>query len=490
MNDHSDFKENTTTPERKKQFVQYWLEGNLFNYYNSNVEKAQSVSRLNERCQSYSVQLNSPPRVQNPQVPSCTTEVSPVLGGKRLASPVIGGHRKVWKRIKLEKEFTTNETKEVKLSGIKLETTSVAETWEKCNKDDIKKSEYKIEVDDFFPSESLEIFNESDDSSPKLPKTTEHPTSQLIESVSSADKSHNHSQVVKQEILSVSDNTESDLIEELSTHLVLDTSCRDRHVILSQNISSPSSDSMVEENCVDTNKITATSIKQSPIETLTSTDPIDSVSTFESKPDFGKTSYILHYAEEKLKKKKIPKKGSLLEVLTTAMAKERSSVNLLRHQLQKKINIVPDKSFVLFQIIKHLPMNNGNQYFKCSVINDNMGVLNGLLPSKTNRLITVMNVPEISSLVNINEKPILKVYEPLIVLDPNQMLLHITKFIAIPSEDLEILNLTDQSAQGNNLKMIKKFDCPCMDEKVLSLKCKSKYSDTSNNIIRMLFVHH
>lgn len=171
-----------------------------------------------------------------------------------------------------------------------------------------------------------------------------------------------------------------------------------------------------------------------------------------------------------------------MEALCTAVAKEKSNVNLLRHQLDKKLSIATDNKYVLLKIVKHLPMYNRNQFFKCSLISDNTNLLCDL--SSNNSLITVMNVPGISSLVNISEKPILKVYKPIIILDFNQSLIHITRFTALSSNNVENLNV---DFNKKDLKVINEYYCPCIDEKVISLKCESKFNENSNCIINMLF---
>ena len=114
-----------------------------------------------------------------------------------------------------------------------------------------------------------------------------------------------------QETNSDTDKTASDLIEDISTQLVLEPGCEQNRVTLSQNISTPSSETseLINENELHVVESTVTPIEfQQSVETFTPTDQIDSVSTLESKIDFSKTSYILHCTTDKQKRKRNPKK--------------------------------------------------------------------------------------------------------------------------------------------------------------------------------------
>lgn len=112
-----------------------------------------------------------------------------------------------------------------------------------------------------------------------------------------------------------------------------------------------------------------------------------------------------------------------------------------------------------------------------------MNLLSGLLTE--NRFISVINVPDISCIVkNTNEKPILKVYEPWTIIDPNQLILHVTRFITISSNSKNIVN---GSLLKKDLKTVREFHCPCVDENRLSNKCEIKFHDCSYNMVKTVF---
>jgi hypothetical protein len=167
------------------------------------------------------------------------------------------------------------------------------------------------------------------------------------------------------------------------------------------------------------------------------------------------------------------------------MGKEKSRINLLRHQLSKKSSDNIMQPFVLLQIIEYLPIINESQLVKCILVEDTKNLLTSLLKEQTHRLITIMNVPQISGTINTNQKPILKIYEPWMILDPDQIFIHITRFIAIPSIGENIID--SDSTYSKNVKIVQELQCPCIKEKMLSDKCKSKLQDNPYNIIKEIF---
>lgn len=136
--------------------------------------------------------------------------------------------------------------------------------------------------------------------------------SQLIESVSSDNKSITNSDIIVQEIKSETSKTASDLIEDLYFSQVdLETSHIQKPVNLSEDISNPTSNSSEEIDDIENSSKPVSStinINQQFTDTLTQADPIDSVSTLDTKLEFSKTSYILQCSSEKQKKKKNLKK--------------------------------------------------------------------------------------------------------------------------------------------------------------------------------------
>lgn len=138
-------------------------------------------------------------------------------------------------------------------------------------------------------------------------KPLDDTVSQLIESASSAhDTSTENTEQNIQEASSDTDKTISDLIEDISTQVVLVTPAKHNEISASQIISNPSSPSPKSETDVHISETTAAEIntKFHSLQTGTPTDQIDTVSTLDSKIDFGKTSYILQHVTVKSKRKK------------------------------------------------------------------------------------------------------------------------------------------------------------------------------------------
>lgn len=172
-----------------------------------------------------------------------------------------------------------------------------------------------------------------------------------------------------------------------------------------------------------------------------------------------------------------------MDTLLVMMGKERSNINLLRHQLSRRSNNLEDKPFILLQIIQHLPMINGNQSLKCVLIEDSKGLLDGLSKDTIRHFIYVISVPEVSCTINTSQKPILKVYQPWTILNSDKLVLHITRFSTIASTEKNLSRITPKDGCNEDLKITHEFHCPCMDENAVSHKCKSKYRDTASNMV-------
>lgn len=164
-----------------------------------------------------------------------------------------------------------------------------------CSSDFEKLSPFKKVVKSF-----TELFNDSE------------PTgSQVIESVSSDNKSVVNSEIIVQEIKSDTSKTVSDLIEDINcSQAVLEPYHAQNQEILSQNISNPTSKSSENINEFDSSNLVSgvENIHQQSTDVYTQVDQIESVSTLDSKLEFSKISYILQCSVDKTKKKKNPKK--------------------------------------------------------------------------------------------------------------------------------------------------------------------------------------
>lgn len=132
--------------------------------------------------------------------------------------------------------------------------------------------------------------------------------SQLIESVSSDNKSVVNSEIIVQEVKSDTSKTVSDLIEDINCSQPFHVK---KSELLSQNISNPSSHSSDDISNVEDSSVPVTStldINQQFTPSFTQIDQIDITSTPESKLEVSKNSYLLKCFTDKSQKKKNPKK--------------------------------------------------------------------------------------------------------------------------------------------------------------------------------------
>ena len=143
----------------------------------------------------------------------------------------------------------------------------------------------------------------------KVPNISEQRSSQLIESISSEDENSKTTEINVQDMNSDTDKTASDLIEEISSQLIFESPQKPGKIVLSQNISNPSSDSSENTSNIHITEsaITLSNTNQQFSEIFTPTDQIDSTSTLESKTNYTKTTYIVQPASAQKKKKSAKK---------------------------------------------------------------------------------------------------------------------------------------------------------------------------------------
>lgn len=106
MNDKSDNSKNISTPERKREYINRWLEETVRVNANLNLSCSEKTPPNSPHSVAvFKTQFLSPAKKN-----LFSNQTSPILSGKRPAtSPIIGGNRKFSKRGRLIKK-TSNKT--------------------------------------------------------------------------------------------------------------------------------------------------------------------------------------------------------------------------------------------------------------------------------------------------------------------------------------------------------------------------------------------
>ncbi|KAL7300467.1 hypothetical protein TKK_0006818 [Trichogramma kaykai] len=309
----------------------------------------------------------------------------------------------------------------------------------------------------------------------RISKTLCEQPSQFIESVSSDEHKTQISKIhIDDSNSEESENSDKVLIEEVNSQLFIESSDREEIFQPSQVISNPSTSSSSQSLNDQISEGSDSEITKSSSQTQNDINIIET--QFHTKTNFVKTTYITQYSSDQPKKKKYSKKSTLLNILNAAMAKEKSRVVLFRHKIAKTPSIFKNEPYVIFEIVDNLPSINNNQVFKCNVIEDETKILKDIFLKKRCDSVSVMNVPEVSGLINVKEKPLLKVFKPVIIIDPHQRIIVINKFIAMPNNSTNINSILNLE---NNVKVkeLYKFTCPCIKSNCLSDMCKTKFCD-------------
>ncbi|KAJ8668825.1 hypothetical protein QAD02_000084 [Eretmocerus hayati] len=504
MNDDSE-DDMLSTPEKRINYVQQWLNDNPVSSPEASTEQERSLTPLSKTRKKENEFLSpqSPPPNSRDLARNFHLS-SPVFGQKRASSSPVLGDRNRLKRIKAGRKLNSKLNLAPLLEASITKKYIIEESPDELNisfEHDVSSISKETEIQDCNsipetptrqPKKTLNKHSLAQDQSKKfssnVSETSEQVISQLIESVSSDDKSPQKIEIHVPESQSDTDKTLSDLIEELPTQLDIASSSHESKHLTTPQISNPQSEFSQLENSHEPDTTTSLNYRNRDFkETDSPADIIESVGTSESRADVTKTCYICPHNVDKSKKKKNPKKGSLLEALTLALAKERSNVNLLRHELRKKTSDFSEKPFLLLQVVENQLTMNENQFVKCLLIEDSKNLLKDLLTNRTSNFLTVINVPDVSGTINLDHKPLLKIYEPWTVLDSRQVLISITRFVAMPSAERNLAEVEKIDEGREKLYLINEFSCPCIDEKAISVDCRDKFCDESINVVKIVF---
>ncbi|XP_057325876.1 uncharacterized protein LOC130667953 [Microplitis mediator] len=202
-----------------------------------------------------------------------------------------------------------------------------------------------------------------------------------------------------------------------------------------------------------------------------------------------------------VKKKKKPKKGSLVERLQTLIARKISSIRIWRHQMSQD-HLKTNSPCVIIQINKCI-WQYSRFIISGKIINDDSNLIdkyvkeNSLLPLDENiskcsinndlnssKSIKLLLVPEIVGKINFDNKNIIKIYPPWDIIDPKEVLLNIFYFIV--TVDPNVTNDSHHN-ENDNFKSVEEFNCPCLTNKKLAANCSVKFSNSKPNFMQYLF---
>ncbi|XP_008549110.2 uncharacterized protein LOC103572335 [Microplitis demolitor] len=298
-------------------------------------------------------------------------------------------------------------------------------------------------------------------------------------------------------------------ISEVTSQSVtnIDNTPKDNYSILNGDLSEK--EIIIEDKSVEEiSQVSSQKISQdlTPPQTLNRNSSIDTtdniISTGTSPP--SKQSLSVERCDTIInavvKKKKKPKKGSLVERLQTLIARKISSIRIWRHQMSQD-HLKTNSPCVIVQINKYI-WQYSRFIISGKILNDDSNLIdkyvkeNSLLPSDKNisngcinglnssKSIKLLLVPEIVGKINFDNKNIIKIYPPWDIIDPNEVLLNIFYFIVTVDP-----NVTNDSHHDENddFKSVEEFNCPCLTNKKLAANCSVKFSNSKPNFMQCLF---
>ncbi|XP_015116300.1 uncharacterized protein LOC107040645 [Diachasma alloeum] len=191
-----------------------------------------------------------------------------------------------------------------------------------------------------------------------------------------------------------------------------------------------------------------------------------------------------------VKKKKKPKKGSLLERFQTLMNGKISCLRMWHHQMAQSRFKGTCNQCVIMRI-KKFSTSYGRPYFRGTVTRDSLNLLGRTISSNSSdlsaasasdeslgRTLTVLTMPEIVGQFNVKEKSALKFYPPWEVIDADKLILSVLHFKLILDESDESQVDGEQSAGE---VVTQEFDCPCLRAGKLVNSCSIKFTNSKPN---------
>ncbi|EZA57333.1 hypothetical protein X777_02584 [Ooceraea biroi] len=314
-----------------------------------------------------------------------------------------------------------------------------------------------------------------------------------------------------------SDNNLSNVIEDTDTQEVAKTSQLSRpnkSFIPSRQLFTPSqlADNLNETYCSEAEmmlsehpsaKISQVPSKENTQKTgnkSTQSEAIVSCITTPSKKSPNRTMYARLLDSGKKRRK--AKKGSMVAKLQSLVNAQISDIRIWRYRMSKNLHDAASAEFISV-LIRGCREQFGNQFLDGVLIEDRFNLLQGDVEieeaeshtaqaSKTRpeeiprRNVTVMLVCDIVGRLKMMSKIVINVYPPWNILNRDDLTLE-ASYISI-NENCEVPDIPDEdNARKRKRRVIKEFNCPCIEEQRELPFCARKPSGDKPDVIQRIF---
>ncbi|XP_034934714.1 uncharacterized protein Vps28 [Chelonus insularis] len=205
-----------------------------------------------------------------------------------------------------------------------------------------------------------------------------------------------------------------------------------------------------------------------------------------------------------VKRKKKPKKGSLVAKLQTLITSQTSFLRIWRHQMNRD-RLEPSSQSVTIKVNRRTSQY-GRIYISGTIIEDKFNLLdksdqqndssivknrskNNLLLKKS---VTILIAPEIVGKIKFNESNFLNIYQPWEIIDSEELILSVLYFtVNVDTNDNQNENDKSKDETSNNTKTreitIQEFNCACLTAKRLIQSCDIKCTNIKPNVMQYIF---
>lgn len=184
------------------------------------------------------------------------------------------------------------------------------------------------------------------------------------------------------------------------------------------------------------------------------------------------------------KKRRKPKKGSLLEKLQSTINRQVSFVRIWRHQLKQTIQ--QNTSMPCITVYMQTCITRfGRQFLNGFVIEDPLDLFSHKKENNSVKFINIMTIPEIVGRIEMKSKGLVQIFPPWEILDEKESIFHVTYIRVVPDNEIDIKKYKINLNQFKK-SVTKEFHCACIDKNTMISTCEDRFNKP--NIIEKLFM--
>ncbi|XP_071569623.1 uncharacterized protein [Temnothorax nylanderi] len=227
------------------------------------------------------------------------------------------------------------------------------------------------------------------------------------------------------------------------------------------------------------------------------TDAIISTITTPSKksPDKSMHARLLDSG----KKRRKPKKGSMVARLQSLINAQVSGIRIWRHRMNKELDATSARYISV--LVRDSTKQFGNQFLEGVLIEDRCNLLQTdteveqpeednaaqVRPKKVlHRNITIMLVCDIIGTLKMISQVVINVYPPWNILDKDDLTLEVMYISISDNREIPVVENAGKSRERKK-RILKEFNCPCIEEQRELPFCASKSSSDKPDVMRQIF---